>query len=406
MIFLRCLPAIAAAVGISPLIGAPSTALADDHDTAANGWSYSALPQQPSGTPWPQQSWPRAPLPPDADADSVARIISALMADYQHERLGTTHAVVVVQGGRIIAEEYREGYACDGITHTMSIAKMMGAVVAGAMQQDGLIDVDAPADIPIWRESDPRSAITPAQFLQMTSGLRWDEFLDFLGLAAGQGYKDNAAYVFKKPLDYDPGTHFQYSDGAPGIIGYLLGQRLGVDPGQARADAVTDYIQERLLGPVGMDTTEPEFDLQGTWYGSSGIRWSPCDLARFSLLLLRDGVWDGERLLPEGWVDRMRTPTLPSMAETSDLRMHYQSGYGMTSFVYDLDFGADDLTIDAFGHTGFAGHVLKITPSKDLIVMVLGSDAVDPERFAVRLELTHALTEAFAEVSGNEANQP
>ena len=355
---------------------------------------FTQLPAQPAGMEWPTEAWPRAPLPADADRDAIRDIADALMSGSQRDELGVTHALTIVQGGRIVYERYADGYSCDGVAHTMSIAKMMGAVMAGAMQRDGMIDIDAPAAIPEWRKEkdDPRASITHAQILQMTSGQQWNEALDFLNLAFGRGAVDLAKYAIEKPLAHEPGTYFQYSDGAPGLIGYILRNRLG-----GGADEVAEYVRTRILDPLGMKNTELEFDRKGVWYGSSGVRWSPCDLARFSQLLLRDGVWEGRRILPEGWVNDIRTPTEASMAPGADLRENYGAAYGMTAFVYDLDFDADRINVDAFGHLGFGGNVLKIIPSKDAAILLYGARAFD-DAYVRRIDKMHALGKALPDL--------
>lgn len=353
--------------------------------------NFTPLPDQPQDVEWPTAEWPRSELPAGADRSAMEFIADELLGGADEETLGVTHALVIIQGGRIVFERYTDGYSCDGISHTMSIAKMMGAVMAGLMHRDGLIDIDAPAEIAEWRErsNDPRAKITHAQILQMTSGQEWNEVIDFLNLAFGRGYANLAGYAIEKSLAYAPGTHFQYSDGAPGLIGYILKNELG-----GGAEPVVSYLQDNLFAPLGMNHTELEFDKEGTWYGSSGVRWSPCDLARFSQLLLRDGLWDGRRILPEGWVNLMRTPTPASLALESDLREHYGAAYGLTTFVYDVDFNTDHIDVDSFGHLGFGGHVLKIIPSKDAAILLYGAKAFD-DVAVKRLDYVHALGNAL-----------
>lgn len=353
--------------------------------------NFTPLPNQPQDVEWPTTEWPRSELPAGASRSAIEAIADEFMDGASEEELGVTHALVIIQGGRIVLERYADGYSCEGIAHTMSIAKMMGAVMAGLMHRDGLIDVNAPAEISEWRKKsdDPRADITHAQILQMTGGQKWNEAFDFLNLAFGRGHANLAEYAIEKPIAHAPGTHFQYSDGAPGLIGYILKNKLG-----GGAENVVDYVQENLFSPLGMTHTELEFDKEGAWYGSSGVRWSPCDLARFSQLLLRDGIWDGRRILPEGWVDFMRAPTPPSLAPESDLRKHYEAAYGLTAFVYDVDFEAEQVEVDAFGHLGFGGHVLKIIPSKDAAILLYGAKAFGDD-FIRRINNVHALGDAL-----------
>lgn len=351
---------------------------------------FSELPAQPANTPWPKLEWPRAALSSGINGAALEGLAQNLMDTEQRDTLGETYALVVVHGGKIVLERYSDGYACDRITHSMSIAKMVGAVLAAVMEEDGYLSLTSPAPISAWSdaEGDPRAQITPEHLLRMTNGQKWNELWNFLELAFGEGISDLAAYAISRPAAYPPGTHFQYSDATPGLISYLLREQTGWGP-----DEMADYFRKRIFDRVDMRTTEPEFDAHGTWYGSSGIRWSPCDLARFALMLLRDGVWADSRILPQGWVNRMRTPSAASLAVDSEMRA-YGAGYGYTTFVYDLDPEATPVRVDAFGHLGFGGHVLRIVPSRDLIVILLGNHAMGDLHLA-RLEYTRKISEAF-----------
>ncbi|MEM1110984.1 MAG: serine hydrolase [Pseudomonadota bacterium] len=364
--------------------------------TADNAMVYSPLPPQPAGVAWPVPDWQRSALPVDADSDAIQALADQLMDAGGVDSLGRTQVLLVVQRGRIVLERYADTFGCDKITHSMSVAKMLGSVLAAKMVEEGALDLHAPADIDAWHRdpSDPRSRITPAHILRMTAGQEWNELFDFIELAFGDGYADLATYAIEQPAAYEPGSHYQYSDGAPGLISYLLRKQHGWGP-----DEMALYLRSQVFEPLHMQQTEAEFDALGTWYGSSGVRWSPCDLARFSLMLLRDGTWLGEPFLPAGWVNDMRTPSAASLDPDAEVRRVYGAGYGYTSFVYDMRDEAP-LSVDAFGHLGFGGHVLRIVPSKDVIVMLLGAQAFDAAHLA-RMAAAKAISDAFPDVNGS-----
>lgn len=358
--------------------------------------SLTALPEQPANVPWPTVEWPRADLPATVDNRALHDIAETFFSAAEFERIGRTHALLAIHRGQIVFERYDDSNSCDQMAHSMSIAKMAASAFAGLMALDGALELDEPANLPHWRgeSKDPRRAITPYHLLTMTSGLHWPDdrifgnaFLEF---AFGEGVDDLDGYVASFPLIRPPGTYFQYSDGSLSLIGELLRRHAGGD-----RQAVADYIERRLFRPLGMANSEAEFDRDGTWYGSSGMRWSPCDLGRMSLLFLRGGKWDGERILPENWVDRIRTPTGASLQPASNLRTEMGAGYGMAAFIYDLNFGADPLPVDSFGHFGFGGHVLRISPSRDLILILLGSQAAELEKHNERAEMLRAMEELF-----------
>ena len=188
------------------------------------------------------------------------------------------------------------------------MAKSMLHAVVGLLVKDGRLDLDAPADVPEWSApGDPRHAITVRHLLAMRDGLDFaedyvdDRTSDVIAMLFGDGQADMAHFAADRPLAAAPDTRFNYSSGTTNIISAVVARLLG--PG-APYEA---FLHERLFGPLGMASARPEFDAAGTWVASSYVRATARDFARFGLLYLRDGVWDGTRLLPEGWVDYGRT---------------------------------------------------------------------------------------------------
>src|SRR5579885_1235714 len=228
--------------------------------------------------------------------------------------LATTYAVVIVQGGAVVAERY--GGALPSFDHpptpvepttpllSWSMAKSMLHAVVGMLVADGLLVLDAPAPVPEWSApGDPRSAITLDDLLAMRDGLQWSEdyvdagVSDVIEMLFGAGAEDVAGFAAARPLAHPPGTHFCYSSGTSNIVSAIVGRALG------GREATERYLHERLFGPVGMTTATPTFDAAGTWVASSYVHATARDYARFGLLYLHDGCVGGERLLPEGWVE-------------------------------------------------------------------------------------------------------
>ncbi|MEX0768501.1 MAG: serine hydrolase [Microthrixaceae bacterium] len=229
--------------------------------------------------------------------------------------LGETLAVVVVQYSKVVAERYSSQTSTDTPLLSWSMAKSITHAAAGIMVADGLLDPDSPINAPEWATSqDPRSSITLNHLLEMRSGLHFtEEYVDdqnsnCIEMLFGSGAHDVASYAASQPLEHDPGEVFNYSSGTTNIIARHLAQLLGAgeDPVE-RQRLMTDFLQKRLFGPLGMSTAQPRFDAAGTFVGSSYLYASAQDFARFGLLYLRDGVWGDERILPEGWVKKATT---------------------------------------------------------------------------------------------------
>jgi CubicO group peptidase (beta-lactamase class C family) len=277
--------------------------------------------------------------------------------------LGVTHAVVVIQGGRLIAERYAEGLGPNDTRPSWSMAKSITQALVGIAVGDGVLDIHAPADVPAWRREpgDPRSAITLDQLLRMSSGLAWIEDYspanpsDVIAMLFGAGAPDMAAFAAAKPLAHPPGEHFYYSSGTTNIVSRCLSRALGLE-----GAAMEAFMRRRLFDPLGMGSVIPKFDSAGTFIGSSFCFATARDFARFGLLYMRAGVWDGRRLLPEGWVDYARTPT------------HQQPG-GEASGSYGAHWWLDMVGPGSFSADGYEGQHVVLCPDRDLIIVRHGA---------------------------------
>ena len=318
------------------------------------------LPPQPSGVPWPTDAWPTAPASPALEA-AVEEVLT------DEERYGTTYGVAVVQGGRLLLERY--GGALPHFDRppkpvtrstpllSWSMAKSVLHAAVGVLVGEGVLRLDRPPGVPGW--DDERGAITLDQLLQMRDGLRWaEDYLDagvsdVIEMLFGAGQDDVAAYAQARPLAHEPGTVFNYSSGTSNIVSAVVARAVG--PGEP----VRRFLLDRLLHPIGMRSAGPRLDAAGTFVGSSFLYATVQDWARFGLLHLRDGVWDGQRLLPEGWVDHGRTVRSVDPEDGS---------------LYGAHWWIDQLDTDrgTFRASGYEGQMVAICPTLDAIVVRLG----------------------------------
>jgi CubicO group peptidase (beta-lactamase class C family) len=315
------------------------------------------LPAQLAQTPWPTRVWP-----PGSAVARAERLLDAAFGGESSGELGATHAVVVVQGGRLLTERYAEGFGPDVTCRSWSMAKSITQALVGLAVGDGRIDIRAPADVPAWRGAgDPRGAITLDHLLRMSSGLAWVEDYspenpsDVIEMLFGRGAADVAAFAEAAPLAHAPGSLFYYSSGTTNIVAACLGRALGVS-----GPAMEAHMRARLFDPLGMASAAPRFDAAGTFIGSSYCFATPRDFARFGLLYLRDGVWEGRRLLPEGWVDYARTPTFQQPGAEVDGR-------------YGAHWWLDIAGPGTFSANGYEGQHIVLCPDRDLIIVRHGA---------------------------------
>lgn len=329
-----------------------------------------AFPTHPADLAWPTTDWPQRA--PEADVDHAA-LAGALreIADTPPE-LGVSLATLAIHRGRLVAEQYGPGTDADTTLISWSMAKSITEAVVGMLVGDGLVDIDAPADAPEFAGTD-KARITLRNLFAMQSGLEFvEDYVDdsvshCLEMLFGAGMADHAHYAAIQHLLHEPGTVWNYSSGSTNIISRLAGARIGaaagVDVGESTENAMRDFLHERLFGPLGMSTASPGFDAAGTFVGSSYVHASARDFARFGYLFLRDGVWDGARLLPQGWVDYSR-----AVVAVEDDPPYF--GYGAHWWIWRDQPGS-------LAAHGYEGQYIIVVPERDLVVVHLGKIPAD-----------------------------
>lgn len=349
-----------------------------------------ALPPQPDGVAWPTMDWPLGDGLPAAATTAIHEMFD------DHASYEETYAVLVVHEGRLVFERYagslvhwdRPNEPIDRHTPMLSwsLAKSILHAAVGIAVADGLLDLDAPAPVPAWSAADdPRRAITLEHLLTMRDGLDFNEdYIDgstshVIEMLFGSGQADVAAFAAARPSRADPGTVFNYSSGTSNIVARILGDALGGE--------VVPFLRERLFDPIGMHHAEARVDDAGTFVGSSYVYAPARELAKFGLLYLRDGVWEGTRILPAGWVDHGRRQ------RSWDPVDHV--GYGAGWWTSDDDLGT-------FRGSGYEGQIILICPPLDLVIVRLGkTDAVHaPDLAAWRDRMVRAFDAAQGAGSG------
>lgn len=301
------------------------------------------LPGQPAGVAWPTESWDRQdPDPVDSSRfEQLTREIFELQGAQ-----GVTYALLVFKGGRLCYERYDAGANPFYIQYSWSMAKSITQALAGILVQQGRLDLYAPVDIPEW-QNDSRKDITLDQLLRMSSGLAFQEDYvdgqasDVIPMLMFEGRHDMGAYAAAKQLAHPPGSHWSYSSGTTNIICRILKDVIG-----GGASGMLKFMNDELFEPLGVRTATPKFDTSGTFIGSSFLMAIPEDFARFGLLYLRGGNWDGKQIIPREWVDYARTPTFHSEEECywshwwinpTNTRQFYCSGYDGQRVLLDPD---------------------------------------------------------------------
>jgi CubicO group peptidase (beta-lactamase class C family) len=294
-------------------------------------------------------------------------------------------AIVVMRDGKILAERYAQGIEPDTPLLGYSVSKSVINALIGILVSEGKLDLYASAPVGAWSSpADPRHSITLDQLLRMASGLNLEESDSGFDPVSRMMFseRDMAAYAEKAKLKSKPGQTWEYTSGNTLIASAILRDAVG-----GHAADVLCFAHRQLFDPVGMQHVTMEFDDVGTPIGSTRIYASARDWARFGELYLNDGIVDGERILPEGWVAYSTRPTLDSAygsgfwvnaGQSFDARGRVQAG----------------MPADAYFASGNFGQRVVIVPSQRLVIVRFGA-TIDPPDFDIR-GLTRLVADVIA----------
>jgi CubicO group peptidase (beta-lactamase class C family) len=312
--------------------------------------------------PWPMgDKLVVAPLPPGVDSVRVAKAVDLAFADSE----ALTAAFLVVYKGRIVAERYMRGITKDTQLESWSMGKSLTATLFALLVKDGVYRVDDRVPVPEWQApDDPRSAIRIRDLMHMSSGLRFIAGQD-PDYTPDKGYPDHmyiytgAIDVFKyclsRPLQFPPNTEGRYRNSDPLIIGWLIRRAVS-----NRGEDYLTFPQRALFDRLGIRRQVLETDPYGNFVSSGYDYGTARNWARLALLYLQDGMWQGHRLLPEGWSKFVSTPA-PAWKKPV---------YGALFWVNGDS--AWNLPRTAYYANGAGGQRVFIVPSRDLVVVRMG----------------------------------
>lgn len=323
-------------------------------------------PGNPAETPWPDGDLIEdKPLPPDVDEAALQAA-----SDWAFERESpeqVTLSLLIVKDGDIIHERYAPGVDVTTRTRTWSTAKSIAVTLIGMLVDQGRLELDEPLGFEflpkvLSPESDPRSAITLRHVLNMSSGLYP---VDNAGLeyaiGSGMAYWAGASSIQgmrNRGLIREPGTYWDYENYDALLAVYAMKLALGDQK------TYLEFPRRALLDRIGMRNTLVSVDRFGNFILSSQVYTSARDLARFGLLYLQGGMWNGERLLSKEWIDFVRTPA-PSTAERGNF-------YGGQWWLVPDD--RKDVPKSAYSTSGNRGQYVIVVPTHDLVIVRRGLD--------------------------------
>jgi CubicO group peptidase (beta-lactamase class C family) len=309
------------------------------------------------------QAWPMGdrpdttPFPAGVDRAKIDAAVDAAFADSAAQ----TAAFLVVHKGRIIGERYKDGITKDTQLESWSMGKSLAATLFALLVKDGTYTLEQPAPVPLWRRpGDPRAGIRNVDLLRMSAGLKFvgnqegstAEVLDHYYIYTGG--IDAYEYSYTRPLEFPPNTRGFYRNCDPLTIGYLM--RLAVEK---RGENFLTWPQRALFDKISIRRQVLETDPYGNFLITGYDYGTARNWGRIGLLYLQDGMWQGQRVLPEGWATFVSTQA-PAWTRP----------YG--GFFWKVGPNDPNLPPDTYHAAGAGGQNTWIIPSRQLVIVRMG----------------------------------
>jgi CubicO group peptidase (beta-lactamase class C family) len=307
------------------------------------------------------------------------------------------HGLVIVKEGRLVLEEYGSGQMFeydppDNLGPTInfdrdephivhSVSKSYMSTLVGIAVQEGYITSEDTSLLAFFPEhADPnqpgKADILLTHVMSMSSGLEWNEWdVDVMDFANNDAIRyqtapDPCAYFLGKNLLHEPGTTFYYNTGGFQMMGEVIRR--------ATAMRVNQFADQHIFAPLGItDYHWPQIE-HGPVYIVGDLFLRPRDMAKFGQLVLEDGRWDGQQIVPAGWFGKASTEAIP----VSHTGYKGYSGYGFHWWLKTFNIGG--VSIEAIHADGLAGQAIMVFPALDLVVVVTSGNYNNAE-------LEHAL---------------
>lgn len=323
----------------------------------------------------------------DDAAIGKAGLSNAIAPFFEDEALDETRALVIMHGGKLIAERYAPGFGPDSKLIGWSMSKTVTATLIGLMIADGRLALDEPAPVPEWKiTGDGRNKITLRHLLHMTSGLDHVESADeeiplydtdTARMMFMDGRENTASFAKNRVLEAAAGSKFEYSTASTTILADIMARSLtdSEDPVQRR-DAMIRYAKGRLFVPLGMDSMTMEFDRAGTMLGGAMIHASARDWAKLAEFIRNNGSVRGAQLLPTRWTRFMRTSSKRDAAYGGHLWLNKPRPDGRNEMLFP-----GKAPENVFAMLGRNGQMVVSSPGDKLTIVRLGitpDDAMGP----------------------------
>jgi CubicO group peptidase (beta-lactamase class C family) len=330
-------------------------------------------------------SWPTTDWPSDIDRVAAAKAteIGALetyaftLTGADGDRVGLrTDSVLIIKGGNLIYERYGRGYGPTNRHISWSVAKSFSTMMAGVAVNKGVLSVSDSISKYLTVRDDLKP-ITVQHLMEFGSGMHWQEGYEkdpyqtssVISMLFGVGHQDMVSFVLAEKKEAEPGTVFEYSTGEATLVSSIANNA-------AQPTLGKDWMWTELFNKTGMGGVIFQGDTKLNPSGGSYIFATPRDFARFGYLYLNDGCWDGERLLPDGWVKSSTTMSDTFKVGAADSETE-PNGWMWWLNQVPPKIGMKpwpDVPDDAFAAEGHWGQFVIVVPSLDVVIVRTADD--------------------------------
>jgi hypothetical protein len=312
-----------------------------------------------NSTPFPYGNAPqKEALFSNVDYESLHKTVNSIFGENK------SRAVLVLYKDQIIAEKYGDGFDKNARILGWSMSKSIMSTVFGVLQYQNKINVKDKAPIASWQK-DARKNITIHNLLQMNSGLEWDENYDEISDATKMLFleRDMTKMQEEKPLTGSINASWNYSSGTSNLLSKILRKQF------LSHQAYLDFWYSDFIDKIGMNSMVLETDLSGNYVASSYAWATARDWAKFGLLYLHNGSWNGEQLFTKDWVAYITTPTPTS-----------NGTYG-AQFWLNAEKQFKDVPKNMYFADGYQGQRVYVLPDQDLVIVRFGLSGFEENMF-------------------------
>jgi len=294
--------------------------------------------------------------------------ISDLLKQIRNGAIPNMHSLLIVKNNTLVVDEYFNGSHRDDVHTQQSVTKSVTSLLTGiAMHQEDIQATDGVVNLfqskyPVIDQLDDfKNDLTWADLLSMRTGMAWNENpyegspLQTLNQSSGDWVK----FVLDQPMERKPGTFFRYNSGAAILLGGMIRESTGMS-----TDA---FARENLFEKIGIENAR--------WYRSpydqlphtgGGLLLRSRDMANIGQLVLNEGKWDGNQVVPKTWIDQIK------IRLTQTRRGYYHAWYSYMWWIlpYEKNNVNSPASDDIITASGAGGQWIFIVPRHNLVVVV------------------------------------